>query len=295
MGSNPLQKQKRVSLLVGLVVGLVIGLILCVILYMFLTSRNVNPKSESGETKQVAVLNKAIKSGAVITSADYTLQAVNSSVVPTDAVGGISGTAVSKIDLASGTVLSNSLLTSSDSSLSKDLRQQEYNMITLPTQLKAGDYIDIRLQLPDGGDYIVISKKYVQNANANTVWLNMKEDETLTMSNAIIEYYIMAGSKLYATKYTDPGSQEPAAPTYTPNATVTALIMANENVTSQIVDGQGRYTEALKAMRNNRIRAALNKHSEDEQLGNIETKLQEEIKNLKEARQSYFGTLNTLQ
>ncbi len=293
MGSNPLQKQKRISLLIGLIVGLVIGLILCVILYMFLTSNVGNKITNSGETRQVAVLNKAIKSGAVITTADYTVQSVTT--VPTDAVGGINGTAVAKVDLTAGTVLSNSLLTSSDSTLTKDLRQQEYNMITLPTQLAAGDYIDIRLQLPDGGDYIVISKKYVQNANSSTVWLNMKEEETLTMSNAIIEYYIMSGSKLYATKYTDPGTQEAAAPTYTPNATVTALIMANENITTQIVDGQGRYTEALKAIRNNRIRAAINKHTEDEQLENIETKLQEEIKNLKEAREAYFGTLNSLQ
>ena len=293
MGSNPLQKQKRISLLIGLIVGLVIGLILCVILYMFLTSNVGNKITNSGETRQVAVLNKAIKSGAVITTADYTVQSVTT--VPTDAVGGINGTAVAKVDLTAGTVLSNSLLTSSDSILTKDLRQQEYNMITLPTQLAAGDYIDIRLQLPDGGDYIVISKKYVQNANSSTVWLNMKEEETLTMSNAIIEYYIMSGSKLYATKYTDPGTQEAAAPTYTPNATVTALIMANENITTQIVDGQGRYTEALKAIRNNRIRAAINKHTEDEQLENIETKLQEEIKNLKEAREAYFGTLNSLQ
>ena len=293
MGSNPLQKQKRISLLIGLIVGLVIGLILCVILYMFLTSNVGNKITNSGETRQVAVLNKAIKSGAVITTADYTVQSVTT--VPTDAVGGINGTAVAKVDLTAGTVLSNSLLTSSDSTLTKDLRQQEYNMITLPTQLAAGDYIDIRLQLPDGGDYIVISKKYVQNANSSTVWLNTKEEETLTMSNAIIEYYIMSGSKLYATKYTDPGTQEAAAPTYTPNATVTALIMANENITTQIVDGQGRYTEALKAIRNNRIRAAINKHTEDEQLENIETKLQEEIKNLKEAREAYFGTLNSLQ
>ena len=280
MGSNPLQKQKRISLLIGLIVGLVIGLILCVILYMFLTSKVGNKITNSGETRQVAVLNKAIKSGAVITTADYTVQSVTT--VPTDAVGGINGTAVAKVDLTAGTVLSNSLLTSSDSTLTKDLRQQEYNMITLPTQLAAGDYI-------------VISKKYVQNANSSTVWLNMKEEETLTMSNAIIEYYIMSGSKLYATKYTDPGTQEAAAPTYTPNATVTALIMANENITTQIVDGQGRYTEALKAIRNNRIRAAINKHTEDEQLENIETKLQEEIKNLKEAREAYFGTLNSLQ
>ena len=34
-----------------------------------------------------------------------------------------------------------------------DLRTQEYNMIALPTTLAEGDYIDIRLTLPNGQDY----------------------------------------------------------------------------------------------------------------------------------------------
>lgn len=292
MVANPIQKQKRNSLLLGLIVGLVIGLILCVILYLFLQSNTGASVASGDTTKQVAVLNKTIKSGANITLADITTKSVNSSVVPADAVGGIQGTAVAKIDLTAGTVLSSSMLSSSDSKLTKDLRQQEYNMIILPSQLSAGDYIDIRLELPDGGDYIVVSKKYVQNANATTVWLNMNEEEILTMGNAIVEYYIMTGSKLYATKYTDPGSQEAAIPTYTPNSTVTALIVANENITSQIVDGQGRFSERLKSIRNSKINTQLSKYN-DTGLENLEKNLQEEIKSLKETRQAYFGVLNS--
>ncbi len=292
MVSNPIQKQKRNSMLIGLIVGLVIGLILCVILYLFLNS-NAGVDMSSGEgIKTVAVLNKAIKSGAEITAADYELKKVSASTSPTDAIGGINGNAIAKIDLTAGTTLSSSMLTTTDSKLTKDLREQEYNMIVLPTQLTAGDYIDIRLQLPDGGDYIVVSKKCVQKADATTVWLKTNEEETLVMSNAIVEYYIMTGSKLYATKYTDPGTQEAATPTYTPNATVTALISGNENITSQIADGQGRFSERLKSIRNSKIKTQLDKYN-DTGLENLETNIQDEIKSLQESRQAYFGVLDS--
>lgn len=281
-------------MLIGLIVGLVIGLILCVILYLFLSS---NAGVSGGEgTKTVAVLNKAIKSGAEITQADVETRNVNSKNVPTDTTLNVVGS-IAKIDLTSGTVLSTSMITSKNETLTKDLREQEYSMIVLPTQLVAGDYIDIRLQLPDGGDYIVVSKKCVQKADDTTVWLKMNEEETLVMSNAIVEYYIMTGSKLYATKYTEPGTQEAATPTYVPNATVVDLInsqLKNDDNPNGNIESltNGRFSEKLKNIRNSRIKTQLNQYN-DTGLENLETKLQEEIKNLQESRQAYFGTLDS--
>ena len=294
MGSNPVQKQRRNFLLIGLVIGLIAGLIACGILYWYLTSKIDEKDSEVENLKQVAVLNKNVKSGDLITSADLSSQIVNANAVPVDAIGNVSGTAVAKIDLSSGTIISKSMLTTSDSKITKDLRQQEYNMIILPTQLSAGDYIDVRLQLPDGGDYIVISKKYVQKANTTTIWINMTEEELLIMGNAIIEYYIMTGSKLYATKYTDPGTQEAAIPTYVPNATVVDIINSELNGNISVLTEE-RYSEKLKSLRNSRIKSTLSKYDEGTQLSNIEGKIQEEIKSLKESRQAYFGNLNSVE
>lgn len=289
MVANPMQKMKRNSTLLGVIIGLVVGLVICAAVYVFF----IQPAMETGTTnksatKKVAVLIKSIKSGATITAADYEVRVVNGNNAPTDAVAGINGVGIAKIDLTAGTILASSMVTTSDSKLTNDLREQEYNMISLPTQLAVGDYIDIRLQLPDGGDYIVVSKKYVQKANTTTVWLNMSEEETLVMSNAIIEYYIMAGSKLYATTYTDPGTQAAATPTYCPSAEVADLISGNANITA-IVDS--RYTEKLKSMRNNRINSQISKYN-DTKLENIETKIQQEIKNLQQSREAYFGALN---
>ena len=294
MVTNPIQKQKRNSLLGGLAIGLIIGLVLCGVLYLFLTSKAGTAATSKDGVIKVMVLNKTIKSGNEITANDYTMKNVSKSMAPADAIGSINGTAVAKIDLSSGTVLSNSMLTQKTEQLSKDLREQQYNMISLPTDLVAGDFIDIRLQLSDGGDYIVASKKNVQKADATTVWLNMNEEETLAMSNAIVEYYTMAGSKLYSTKYTDPGTQEAAVATYSPNDTVKALMLNNDNITTQLQDGTGRLADKLKAIRRAKIDVELNKYSETG-LENLEKNIQEEIDSLKESRQAYFGTLNSAQ
>ena len=290
MVANPMQKMKRNSILIGLIIGLVVGLILCVLLYMFLQN-NGSIGTKGGQIVSVAVLNKTIKSGTEITEADVVMKQANSQTVPTDATNVVVGS-IAKIDLTAGTILSNNRITAIDSQITKDSRVQEYNMISLPTQLAAGDYIDVRLQLPDGGDYIVVAKKRVQNANASTVWIEMNEEEILTMSNAIVEYYVMAGSKLYATTYSQPGMQDAASPTYTPNATVASLIYGDPNITSQISDGQGRFSARLKEIRNSRINSQLSRYDETG-LENLETSIQEEIESLKETRQAYFGVLDS--
>lgn len=290
MGANPMQKMKRNATLIGLIVGLVIGLILCVFLYVFLTGPGNN--IQKGDVKTVYVLNKTVKSGEIITSSNVIAKAMSIEDIPVDAVS-ISQDVVAKIDLTAGTILTTGMLDlPGDATVTNDLREQEYNMITLPTNLSVGDFIDIRLQLPNGGDYIVISKKKVANCNNTTLWLKMNEEEILTMSNAIIEYYIMAGSKLYATKYTDPGMQTVSIPTYCPNSEVIALINGNKNITSEIVNGQGRFSEALKKIRNESIETELNKYNENA-VANIEENIKNEIKSLQESREAYFGTLNS--
>ena len=290
MGANPMQKMKRNSMLTGLLIGLLVGLILCVVVYMFVPKTGGIASANGENSVQVFVLTREIKSGTEITMADVTQTVVSREVAPMDATSQFLN-GVAKIDLSAGTIIGTSMLDASGETLTSDLREQEYNMITLPSQLSVGDFIDIRLQLPNGGDYIVISKKQVIDCNSSTIWLKMKEDEILTMSNAIIEYYIMAGSKLYATKYAEPGSQQASIPTYCPNSEVVALISSNKNITTQITDGEGRFSEALKNIRNSTINKELNRYSEST-LENIEQNLQEEIKALKESRESYFGALN---
>jgi len=289
MGANPMQKMKRNSTLTGLIIGLIIGLILCAIVYLFLTSTSGTGSMSKGNTITVCILNKSIKSGTTITAADIITKNVSIDNAPADATTQVIN-GVAKIDLTTGTILTTGMLNTSGETLTADLREQEYNMITLPSQLSVGDFIDIRLQLPNGGDYIVVSKKQVLNCNSNTVWLNMYEEEIELMSNAIVEYYIMAGSKLYATTYIDAGLQTAAVGTYVPNKTVSELISHNPNIKNYI--NSDRYSEALMNIRNSNINSAVNQYSEDA-LQNIEKNMQDEIEALKQSRETYFGALNS--
>lgn len=289
MGANPMQKMKRNSILMGLIIGLIIGLIMCAGLYLFLTNSKASVITGKDGTVSVCVLNKTIKSGTAITAADIITTKVSKDSAPADATTQVIN-GVAKIDLTAGTVLGTSMINTTSETLTADIREQEYNMITLPTQLSTGDFVDIRLQLPNGGDYVVVSKKQVLKCDSSTVWLNMHEEEIELMSNAIIEYYIMAGSKLYATTYVEPGLQTAAVGTYVPNSEVAALINANPNITNVI--NSDRYSDALKAIRNNNIKSEVNKYSESA-IENIEKNMQEEIKTLKESREAYFGTLNS--
>ena len=68
---------------------------------------------------------------------------------------------IAKIDLDKNTVITTSMIVASDEPITKDLRTQEISSVVLPTDLADDDVIDIRLRMPDGRDYLVVSKKTV--------------------------------------------------------------------------------------------------------------------------------------
>ena len=196
---------------------------------------------------------------------------------------------VAKTDLTTGTILTNSMIQESERRLTADLRLQEFNMIQLPSDLAEGEYVDIRFTIPSGQDYIVISKKKIMKASETTIWIELNEDEILTMTNAIIEAYIMKGSNLYATRYVEPGLQEVLTPTYPVNKEVMTLMENDPN----IADTAKRelYARYNTEQRNNGINNALNEYSEEAK-SSIESKIQEQVTNAKAERKKYIEELN---
>lgn len=202
---------------------------------------------------------------------------------------------VAKIDMNQNTVLTLDML-SLGSLVTADVRKQEYNAIVLPTDLTTGDYVDIRLMLPNGQDFIVVSKKAVELPiidgieSEDTIWVNLSEDEILSMSCAIVEAYRINGTKLYATKYTDPGMQEEATPTYPISAEAYELIKADPNVTERAEkELRNRYTQELVNIRNNTINNELSKNENSET--NVPNKMNESIVKSQEERKKYLQSL----
>ena len=206
---------------------------------------------------------------------------------------------VAKVTMNKNTVVTPYLVVQSDEVVTDDVRQQEYNMVVLPVDLMTNDYVDIRLMTPAGQDFIVVSKAKVDVPTnmdgsyiADTIRVNLREDEILSMSSAIVEAYGLMGSKLYATKYVEAGMQEPAKPTYTPNAAVTAQIQSDPNiVTIASEELAARYSESSKKNRNDYLQSLIN--SSADYSSNVQEKADEDITNQNTARQKYLESLGS--
>ena len=205
---------------------------------------------------------------------------------------------VAKVTMKKNTLITTELISKSDNLVQDDVRKQEYNMIVLPMDLVTGDYIDVRIMLPSGQDYIVVAKKEVEIPNVNgvdsedTIWVNLTEDEILHMSCAIIDAYQVKGAKIYATKYTEAGMQDAATPTYPLNESTTRLLQSDPNILEKAMNEIiNRYNSTNAAqLRNDYINGVINSQGDQAQ-SNIETNMQESITNSRNSRKEYLDSL----
>ena len=204
---------------------------------------------------------------------------------------------IAKVDMNKNTVLTIDMVSKSDEKTTNDLRKIEYNMLVLPTQLETGEYIDVRLSLPSGQDYIVVSKKQVEIPqiggvdSEDTIWMKLTEGEIITMNNAIVDAYKMLGSKLYVTTYTEAGIQDSATPTYVPTADVMKLIDTNPNIVREARNALiERYNNNAGTVRNDVINPSINNNGQEGE-ENLKTKVEESITTTKENRKEYLQSL----
>lgn len=204
---------------------------------------------------------------------------------------------VAKVDMYKNNIVTVDMVAKSNEKTTDDLRKQEYNMFVLPSQLETGEYIDVRLALPTGQDYIVVSKKQVEIPQVNgvdsedTIWIKLTEGEIITLNNAIVDAYRILGSKLYVTTYTEAGLQKAAEPTYVATREVMALIDTNPNIIQTARDELvNRYNTYAGTARNGAIDNSLNSSGEEGQ-ENLKAQVQESITNSKDNRKAYLDSL----
>jgi hypothetical protein len=297
MAMNPMQRKANNYLLIGVLVTLLITGSIIALLIMQLNKLDNQIKKEANNKQSVYVLSADIKSGETIDSSYLKQVTVTKDAIPSDAItlSEITEDTVAKINLQSGTIITSNMIVSSDEEISSDLRVQEYNMILLPSQIKQEDYIDIRLRMPNGTDYIVVSKKKVDIPtidgveSENTIRIQMTEEEILTMSNAIVEAYWATGSVLYATTYVEPGTQGEATPTYLPSDKVIELMTVDPNIATVAKNELfTRYNNTSGSVRTNIVNI-LNSYEDGN--SSVQSGVQEEITNAQEQRQKYLESL----
>ena len=297
MAMNPMQRKANNYLLIGILGTLLVTGLVIVFLFIQLNNLKQDAKKQQTNSKTVYVVAKDIKSGETVSYEKLIKRSIQNVAIPENALSvELTEKTIEKIDLKIGTVITDNMVQESDDKTTADIRKQEYNTIILPTQIQSGDYIDVRLRLSNGVDYIVVSKKKVEIPqingvdSANSININLNETEIMVMSNAIIEAFIDKGSLLYATTYAEPGMQSSVIPTYVPSGTVQSALNANPNIEQEAKNALfARYNQNAST-RTNVIDGTLAQYAQD-RVDNIEERVQEQITKAKEERQTYLETL----
>ena len=296
MATNPMQRKARNSFLLGMLLMLIITGAVIAFLILQLINIKEKEKEEAASYVTVYTLNKDVESGEEIdANTDLTITEVIKDNAPTDYLtpSDLGTTNIAKISMTKGTVVSKEMIYIDETVTGNDVRKQEFNMFILPTDLQTGDFIDVRLLMPGGTDYIVVSKKKVEipvisGVDATgTISIELSEDEINMLSNAIVGASKVNGAKLYVNKYTEPGLQEASVPTYAVSQEVMQLINENPNI---VEEARTALWDRYNATQRNDVinPAVTNEDAQD----NLEENMEESITNSLTTRQEYLEGLS---
>ena len=304
MAMNPMQRRARNSFLIGFLVALVIMAV--VVLILIKKNKDLQADYNALKAKQSTVLVAAadLRSGDILDyDEDFMFETVQTTIDKTTVVSeedwqyfDSEGLAIPdkekkimlKIDVPAGEIVTKDMIEEVEDPTVDSDRIVEYNMFILPSTLRNGDYIDIRLLLPSGKDYVVLSKKRVLGCNETTIWLQVSEEEILLLNNAIVEAYTISGSKLYASLYAEAGMQNAAQATYMPSSDVMALILQDPNIVSEA--SQAIWSKYDITYRTQTFETAIDPYR-DSQDSLVASGNSSEVASIKAARQSFVQAL----
>lgn len=142
----------------------------------------------------------------------------------------------SKVTIMPGTPITSDLLMDEDindkSALYHTVREYDVVVNLWPIGLKIGDYVDMRIIMPYGEEYIVLSHMRVNGMSDNTVKFLMTEAQINLYQSALVDYYLNSaqGVAIYFTKYIEPGVQNPALVTYKVSDEIMQAMKKNGNL-----------------------------------------------------------------
>ena len=220
-----------------------------------------------GQMVPVYTLACTVQSGDEIKAEDLTVVSMPSSAVhenwitnPEDIVGKFY-----KINLSIYTPLTTDMVMVDQ--IDDTTREYDLCFDRWPVGLEVGDYVDVRLVMPYGEEFIVVPKIRVDAINATSIKANLTEEYWDMYCSALVDYYLHLeqGSAIYLAKYVEPGVQDAAISYYAVRDNIKAIMKLNPNIL-------GLATTALNSELRNSIDAVLNdadsaldKTSEDEQ------------------------------
>lgn len=204
--------QMKRKFLKGMILGIIIGIagIAGTIWYSSTIIKSykdgTNEDFLENYTAYVYTFTRDVIQGETITADMLTQTRVHKNMKPADAAD--SGTLVNKIakyNISSGATATRGMV--ANEIIMQDERIYEFSSINLPTNVRVGDFVDIKFKIPSGIEYIVLPQVELLNISGTNIWLQLTEAELLQINSAIIDSYITTGSVLYAVEYADATTQ----------------------------------------------------------------------------------------
>lgn len=312
MAMNPMQRKVKNAFLLGIVAAIFVAAIVVGIL--FIKIKGLNEEIEGMREKekiamtQVYTVSQEVKEGESVrylTTISVAVEKAPKNAITdenleqyaeTDSKGEIilsedgspSYQMKARVGITPNTIITTDMV--EKSAEAGTFRMVECTSIVLPSKLATGDFVDIRLQLYTGDNLIVLSKIKVEDSNASTIWLKLSESQYVLLRNAMLETYIMKGSELLATQFSNE-AQAPLNATYVPSVRAKSLIEANKltEQDEEIIKQYNSDGEALKVR--DSIEAMLRDYSGDEQRDKAAEGFEKEKTAIQATREELLGTM----
>lgn len=137
-----------------------------------------------------------------------------------------------RLNLTAGTAISTELV--ADEKITDDMRLFDVVLHNMPVGLKVGSYIDIRISLPLGEDFIAIPHKKVVDIIGGTVKLAINESDIHIYNSMLVDSLLYPSTQIYATEYLEGGIQTAADSYYPMSKNILAVAQRDPNLLSAI-------------------------------------------------------------
>lgn len=115
-----------------------------------------------------------------------------------------------KVNIKPGTILTADILMDEEEVHEKFTRELTFTAV--PVTTKVGDYMDLRIMMPNGEDYVILNHKRVERLYNTTITFFLSEEENYLINSAIAdEAQYNGGVFIYLTKYLEPGNDNSIA------------------------------------------------------------------------------------
>lgn len=279
-----IKKQKGKVVLSAILGALFMGILCGGIFFVYTQKVGILPSKllkmeENLEQSVVVQLSRNIAEGTILSKEDLkelTVQVPKGSIEE-QSLSFYEGKCL-KISLDQGSILSSKLIYK-EQKVADDERLLNLSYVRLSEKMRIGDYVDIRISFRNGGDYILLSKKKIQDISGNheekggeeenALWLQVNEEEILRLASAVVDSYYQEGCEIYAISYISE-MQKAAVVTYPVNETVKKLLGSDPNIIF-VAQGKGvcKLSEDLSKELRDNIKKEIDKEDSRERLDNI--------------------------